>query len=335
MATLHDVAREAGVSLATASRVLNGSERVVGEKYRTKVMAVADRLGYRPNLPAQAIAKGTTRMVALVVADILDPFFSAVAAGVADAADAAGLLVTVSQTARDSRKELALVRELRGFRPRAILLVTSRLANDPVAPELAAELAAYTESGGAVTVFGRSDLDISTLGIAHHEGARDLTDTLVGLGYRRFAAVTGPHHLHTAGDRLAGWREGLAAHDLPLPAERITVTDFTRDGGYEATHRMVARGLDGTDVILAGNDVMAMGVLSALRDAGLEPGRDVGVAGFDDIPTVRDVTPTLTTVNLPLENLGRQALSLALAGESAVADTSAVRVIVRGSTPRR
>ena len=148
-ATLHDVAREAGVSLATASRSLNGSTRKVNEEYRKRVLEAAARLDYSPNLSAQAVARGTTTTVALLVADIADPYFSSIAAGVVAEADHERLIVTMAATERDTARELELVRTLRGQRPRAMILAASRREGDPNNEALEAELRAYesTPSG--------------------------------------------------------------------------------------------------------------------------------------------------------------------------------------------
>ena len=124
--TLHDVAAAAGVSLATASRVLNGSARKVAESYRDRVQAAADELGYTANLSAQATARGTSAIIALLVADIADPYFGQLASGVARGADEAGLVVTIAITERDAARETRLVRALRGQRPRALILAASR-----------------------------------------------------------------------------------------------------------------------------------------------------------------------------------------------------------------
>ena len=124
--TLHDVAREAGVSLATASRSLNGSTRKVNGDYRDRVLEAAERLGYTPNLSAQAVAKGATSTVALVVSDIADPYFSSIAAGVIRYAEEERLLVTMAVTGRRAERELELVRTLRGQRPRVLILSGSR-----------------------------------------------------------------------------------------------------------------------------------------------------------------------------------------------------------------
>lgn len=336
-ATLHDVAREAGVSLATASRSLNGSTRKVNEEYRERVLAAAAKLGYTPNLSAQAVARGTSTTVALLVADIADPYFSSIAAGVIGAAAADRLIVTMAETERDAERELELVRAMRGQRPRVMILSGSRAIGDPHAGALEAELAAYEQTGGRAVFISASDLPFRTLPLANRSGARDLATELHSLGYRRFAALTGPDTLRTAHDRVAGFTEGLAAFGARLPDDRLVRTAFTRDGGYEGMRELLERGLGDTQLVFALNDVMAMGAMSAVRDAGLEPGRDVAIAGFDDIPTVRDVTPRLTSVRMPLERIGEHALRLALDDEASAGPESAdvsTEVIIRESTPR-
>lgn len=333
-ATLHDVAREAGVSLATASRSLNGSTRKVNEEYRQRVLAAAAKLDYSPNLSAQAVARGTTTTVALLVADIADPYFSQIAAGVVREADREHLIVTVAATDRDPERELELVRTLRGQRPRVMILAASRHADDPDTRALETELRAFESNGGRVAFVSTTDLDFDTVQLDNRAGAEALARELTGLGYRRFAAITGAEGLRTADERLDGFRAGLEAGGGAL--ERVVRPDFTRDGGYEGMIRLIRDGLDGVELVFAANDVMAVGAMSALRDAGLTPGKDVAVAGFDDVPTVRDVTPPLTTVRIPLEEVGRRALRLAL-GRATGDDETPVRteVVLRESTPRR
>lgn len=312
-ATLHDVAREAGVSLATASRSLNGSTRKVNDEYRSRVLAAAERLGYIPNFSAQAIAKGMSPSVALVVSDISDPYFSSIAAGVMRGADEEGLFVTMAVSERNPGRELSLVKSLRGQRPRVLILTGSRRldagADDAL---LERELTAYEESGGRVVVVSQRSLPFDTVQTANYEGARDLARSLAERGNRRFAALTGRGALLTSADRLRGFRDGLADAGLELREDLVVPGEFTRDGGYEAMGHLLERGLDDVDVVFAVNDVMAIGALSRLREAGISVPEQVGVAGFDDIATARDVSPALTTVQLPLEEIGRLALAMAL-----------------------
>lgn len=338
-ATLHDVAREAGVSLATASRSLNGSTRKVNEELRQRVLATAARLDYSPNLSAQAVARGTSTTVALLVADIADPYFSQIAAGVAAEADRTQLIVTMAATEREPQRELELVRTLRGQRPRAMILAGSRSIDDPTDGALGTELAAYERAGGRVVLISGNEYDFRTVPLDNRAGAAALARALVELGYRRFAVVTGDEQLRTAADRLAGFRDGLVEAGLDLAAslagDDLLRADFTRDGGHAATTTLVERGLGDLEIVVAANDVMAIGALSAIRDAGLEPGRDLAVAGFDDIPTARDVTPALTTVRVPLEEIGRRALRLALddAPERPAIAELQTEVVLRASTP--
>ena len=332
--TLHDVAREAGVSLATASRSLNGSTRKVAEEYRQRVLEAAARLNYTPNLSAQAVARGSTMTVALLVADISDPYFSSIAAGVAREADTEGLIVTIAMTERDSVRELELVRTMRGQRPRVMILASSRRTADPLSEALVAELRAFESNGGRVVLISTNELPFRTVLLANTEGASDLARSLVDLGYQRFAVITGSGELRTASDRLRGFRQGLAASGGTLEEKNVVEAAFTRDGGYEGMTQLIGRGIHDIDCVFAVNDVMAIGALSALRDAGIEPGVDIGVAGFDDISTARDVSPALTTVAIPLVELGRRALRKAIGDgeDNTLVPTS---VVVRDSTPPR
>ncbi|WP_150307350.1 LacI family DNA-binding transcriptional regulator [Planctomonas psychrotolerans] len=334
--TLHDVAREAGVSLATASRSLNGSARRVNEDYRKRVLAAAAKLNYTPNTSAQAVAKGTTNTVALLVADIADPYFSSIAAGVIRSAEDAGLIVTMAATERSPERELTLVRALRGQRPRVLILAASRVAEEASQDALIAELAAFEAMGGRVVFISRNELDFDSVLVDNYGGARQLAEELIGLGYRRFAALAGDLSLLTAQDRIAGFTDGLAAHGIELPPDRLVRTGFTRDGGHAGMLELAGRGLDDVELVFTVNDVMAVGAMSALRESGREPGVDVGIAGFDDIQTARDVTPALTTVRIPLEEVGRRAIARALlpspeSGEPAT--PTATEVMLRASTP--
>jgi LacI family transcriptional regulator len=335
-ATLSDVAREAGVSLATASRSLNGSNRTVRDEYRQRVLAAARRLNYTANQSAQAVARGTSQTIALVVSDILDPYFSSIASGVMRAAEEQGLVVTMSVTERRSEREAELVRTLRGMRPRTLLLAGSRWSDPKVAAELSAELTAYERSGGRVTLITQPLLPFRTIAIRNTEAAAALAEQLVGLGYTSMAVLAGPTGLLTAEERTRGFVTRCAELGVEIPDRKIVHGGFTRDGGFVAAAELHRRELADVQLVYAVNDVMAVGAMAYFRTTGLQLGKDIAIAGFDDIETLRDVSPALTTVALPLREIGRSAVTLALAQdppESVVhVDGS---VIIRESTPRR
>src|SRR5690606_33725246 len=208
--TLSDVAKEAGVSLATASRAINGSaNRTVRPDLRERVLASARRLGYSPDPSAQAMARGRTTSVGLVVHDIADPYFSSLAAGVADAADRDGLIVTLTSTRHSPERERAFVELMDRQRARAVVLGGGRLADDADGA-LRRALESYRSSGGGVSLVGQPLGDLPAVQIANAEGAADLARALHGLGYRSFGVLAGPEGHRTALDRARGFTEALA-----------------------------------------------------------------------------------------------------------------------------
>jgi LacI family transcriptional regulator len=332
--TLHDVAREAGVSLATASRVVNGSARKVADQYRERVLAAAKKLNYTPNLSAQAVARGTSNTVSLIVADIADPYFSTIAAGVNRAAEEEGLIVTVAVTGRSPRREVELVRSLRAQRPKVMILAGSRYAGAVESAELEAELAGYTDLGGQVVFISQREFEYPTVDIRNQDGARDLARALTGLGYRRFAILAGPEQLMTGTQRVQGFLAGLEEAGISVPASRIVRGPFSRDGAYERMTDLIREGLDDIDLVFGVSDVMAIGAMTAIHDAGLRIPEDVAVAGFDDVFSAVDVMPPLTTVRIPLEEVGIRAVRIALGLDEEQSPVPA-QVVLRGSTPAR
>jgi LacI family transcriptional regulator len=334
--TLEDVAQVADVSLATASRVLNGTTNV-REDLRDRVLAAASTLDYTPNVHAQALAGASHRTVGVVCQDVGDPYFAAVVRGVLRVADRNGLLVLLANTFRDPEKEIACVSTLRSQRASAILLAGSAFEDRAWERALAAELEPYRRGGGQVAVVSRHrNLKADSVQPEHRAGAKALAEALLGLGHRRFAVLTGPREMTTVLDRLSGFRDGLAEAGIELSERDVFEGEFSRDGGYAAARDLVAAKHKAT-CVFAVNDQMAVGAMTALREAGRSIPADVSVAGFDDIPVARDLNPALTTVALPLEELGEQAMDLALTdgrgGRSRVRRVNG-EVVLRESTAR-
>ncbi len=313
--TLEQVAKHAGVSLATASRVINGSTRQVGEKLRERVTASARELGYLANASAQTLARNTSSLVGLIVHDIADPYFSSIAAGVTRHAEGEGLVVVLGTTGRAPQREVQLLSTLRAHRARAVVLVGSRTIDEESTRKLADEIRIFTRQGGRVACVSQEGLPADTVVPDNRNGAAALARHLIELGHRKFAILAGPTDLCAARDRLDGFHSALSSAGIELAYHNVVHGAFTRDGGYESTKRLMATGTDAT-CLFAVNDVMATGAMAALRDLGLRVPEDLSVAGFDDIPTLRDLTPALTTVRLPLEKMGEEAARLALDGET-------------------
>ena len=338
--TLQDVADRAGVSLTTASRVVNDGSRRVGQPLADRVhRAVAD-LGYTANLQARAVATGQSTMIGVALRDISDPYFSSIAAGLIEVAEAAAgrLLVCLTSTAAHEEAEREYVALMRAQRARAVVLVGSRSDNVAARDALRAELAAFTRSGGRAACVGQDLLGVDTVLPENRAGADALARALAALGHRRFAVLAGPRSLLTGQDRTDGFADGLRAWSVPLDPARVVHGDLSRDGGYAAMSEILAAGEPLPDCVFAVSDVMAVGALARLRAAGLDVPGDIALAGFDDIPTLRDVYPPLTTVRLPLRRLGEIAARLALDGDAPRQPRVVPvpgEVVLRESTPPR
>ena len=305
------MADRAGVSLTTASRVVNHGSRRVGRSLAERVHNAVAELGYTANLQARAVATGQSTMVGVVVHDIADPYFSSIASGLIEVAGARGLLVCMSSTAATEDAEREYVALMRAQRARAVVLVGSRSDDADARDALRAEISAFTRAGGRAVCVGQDLLGVDTIMPENAAGAGALARALAALGHRTFAVLAGPRGLLTARDRLDGFRAGLAPWSVSPDPARVVHGALTRDGGYEAMSTILAAG-PLPDCVFAVTDVMAVGALARLRAAGIEVPAQVAVAGFDDILTLRDVYPPLTTVRLPLRRMGEMAAALLL-----------------------
>jgi LacI family transcriptional regulator len=336
--TLQDVADRAGVSLTTASRVISLGPRRVGQQLADRVNLAVAELGYTANLQARAVATGQSNTIGVVVHDIADPYFSSIAAGLIDVAYSRQMLVCLSSTPAGEGRERDYVALMRAQRARAVILIGSR--SDDVAERagLRGEIDAFRRSGGRVVTVGQDLLGVDTIMPQNAVGGYALGQALVGQGHRTFAVLAGPRELLTARDRLAGFLAGLKSWSVPLDPRDVIYGEFTRDGGYEAMSTVLASDNRLPDCVFAVADVMAVGALARLRAGGLSVPADIAVAGYDDIVTLRDVYPPLTTVRLPLIKMGEMAASLVLddtAGDRPRVMPVPGEVILRESTAPR
>lgn len=317
--TLQQVAQLAGVSLATASRVLHGSgARNVGDQLRGRVEDAARSLRYVSNAPAQALARSSSSVVGLIVHDVADPYFGAIAAGAMQAAREQDLMVMIAATFRESGLEVQYLRSLRAQRVRAIILAGSGTTGSGTAgtgAELAEEIAAFEAEGGRVVAIGERGLGLDTVAMANRSGAAGAVRALWELGHRELGVVAGPAELTTVAHRLDGARRALRALGAAAgaPVER---SDFSQEDGRAAAVRLL-RAHPETTAVLVLSDAMAAGVLAGLQeDLGLAVPEQVSVVGFNDAPYAVNLRPALSTVRLPLERAGQEALRLLLEPEA-------------------
>lgn len=335
--TLHNVAAAAGVSVATASRVLNGSARTVAAEYRERVLAAAAALRYTVDASAQAMRR-TSDSIVLIADDLTTPSIGLMVAAMEREARRADAFVTVSSARGTPERQLETVRQLRALRPRAIVLTSSRFESDVLGGRLLSELLMYQDGGGRVVIVGETDMPFDSISFDDRGSGRALGAHLSATGHHRLVILAGLPERSNLQARVAGFMDGLRAGGVRPESIRVVPCEVSRKGGFEATRTLFADGLGDTDGLLAVNDTIAVGALSALRAEGVDVPSDLSVAGIDNIQLSVDVTPRLTTTALPLEQVGAEAIRLA----SRAVSPRAVRhlsmtgeVIVRDSTRPR
>ncbi|MFB7251197.1 LacI family DNA-binding transcriptional regulator [Microbacterium sp. NPDC056234] len=316
-ATLTDVARLAGVSIPTASRALNGGVRgdsSGNQELRERVRVAARELGYSVNPAAQAVKGGRARTIALVVSDMDDFGSATMIAGVMHAAETRGVSVAVRTTHDDARREDELLKELRGERHRGIVFATSRTVDAVRERDMDENLRVLQDQGAQIVIIGDSVLPYPSVVINNQQAAEQLATGLFDAGHRRFAIVAGPAEQVTSEDRVRGFLDGLEKRGLDTSDVQVVHVEFSRNGGYAALEEL-ATDPGSIDVIAAMSDAMAVGVIAALRDDGVDPAIAPEVSGFDHVPMLGDVLPDFSTVEVPLEEFGEAALSLVFESE--------------------
>jgi LacI family transcriptional regulator len=326
--SLKDVAARSGVSFQTASKVLNGRSGVVSPGTRERILRAAGELGYVPN----AMARGLVRQASLTVGVLADDFSDlavsqfVLAAQRAAAGSGHGALISSVHADIDA---LLAVRKLLEYRVDGILVAAPSLEDDPaLGAALRGPLPVVSINrihGGGVPMIGSDHAETGTLAAEH----------LLGLGHRRIGTVIGPRGRQVVQRRMRGFRAALRAAGEPLPERRVVEADWTSDGGWAATHRLLDADPTVTAVFVH-NDTMAMGALKALHERGLRLPAECSVVGCDDLSFAAYLVPPLTTVRIPFQETGERAANLLLdriAGKTIPArDLLPVELVVRDST---
>ncbi|MBN8883838.1 MAG: LacI family DNA-binding transcriptional regulator [Salana multivorans] len=310
-ATLEDVARAAGVSISTASRTLNGRPTKVSQSTQARVRAAAETLGYATNLAAQAMASGRSSTIGLLTGQVPDDYQNPVVAGVfRSAASRDRLVATAVFDHAEIERTRAIVRQLRGLRAPTVFLVGTSDPEAPGMPELLGELQLVEEDGGRVVLIGQTHPTFDSVVVDDVRAGADMASALVELGYRRFAVLAGAGSGLLAPRRLEGFATALADLGVELPPDAVIWNDFDHDGGYRGAGELLRR-RPGVEAVVCSNDAMAIGASVRFREAGLVVGRDIALAGCDDIPALRDVDPPLTSMHLPWDEAADAAFALA------------------------
>ena len=334
MASITEVARLAGVSPATASRVVSSSGYPVSAATRERVLEAARTLDYVPNALARGLLKSRVPVVAVIVHDITDPYFAEVVRGVEDGASSAGYLVITCSSERNAERERSYVRLLRSIRAAAVVFAGSGLDDPVLNDEIERHLAAMRADGAAVVHLSPHALGEPEVSVDNATGIAGMVAALVGFGHRRIAFLAGPRSLYVARERLAGYRRGLDDAGIGFDEQLVVRTGFDREGGALGVDTLLAGDAPFTAICCA-NDLLALGALQRLAELGIDVPDEVSVAGFDDIPTAALTAPSLSTVRLPLREMGRRGFEHAdrlLAGDRPERLELPTELVLRDST---
>ncbi len=306
MPNMKQIADMAGVSLGTVSHVLNDSARV-REPLRRRVLEAVEALGYQPSQLARGLRRDKTNMLGMVIPDVTNPFFPAVVRGAEDVAFSNGYRLVLCNTDNDHAKELAHLNELRTYLPSGLIVIPSSFS------DLTVQAERYRRAGTAVVCVDRlpKKWNGDSVTVANEQGAYAATRHLLQVGHRRLAAIIGPLHLTNAQERIAGFRRALAEAKLTVGPEYIQETNFDRSGGHTKA-RLILRMLPCPTAIFAGNDMIALGVIQAIRELGLRCPADVSVMGFDDLDFAELISPSLSSVSQSGYQLGATAAGILL-----------------------
>ena len=304
MATIKDVARLAGVSVATVSRVINDSPKA-SDASRQAVQSAMEQLNYHPNANARALAQQNTETVGIVVGDVSDPFFGAMVKAVEQVAYRTGNFLLIGNGYHNEQKERQAIEQLIRHRCAALVVHAKMLSDD--------ELIGLMKQIPGMVLINRivAGYEKRCVALDDRYGAWLATRHLISQGHTRIGYLCSNHPISDADDRLRGYYDALKEHGLPCNDRLVSYGEPDESGGEHAMTELLGRGRHFT-AVASYNDSMAAGALGVLNDNGIDVPNDISIIGFDDVLISRYVRPRLTTVRYPIVTMATQAAELAM-----------------------
>ena len=304
--TLEEVGKLAGVSRSTVSRVIN-DQPGVKKPVREQVLQVIEETGYIPNPAARSLAANRTMILGFVVPRSIatffgDPYFSKLTQGISQACYANNYMLSLFlfYTREDEQMLLPHISQ-NSFVDGLIVQATTD--SDPIIPHLLHSSINFIVLGS----LNEMDPSLNFIDVDNDSGGYLATEHLINLGYKRIAHISGTLESHSAQDRKAGYEKALVKHGYPIDPGLIIEGDFTEEGGYNCTKKLLKKK---PDAIFASSDSMAVGVLRAAKEVGLSVPNDLAIVGYDDLPPAISTSPQLTTVHQPIRQFGVNAVEM-------------------------
>lgn len=333
MTTMKDVAKRAGVSVATVSHVINET-RFVSEELKQRVLQAIEELDYQPDAVARSLRRKETRTIGLIVPDNSNSFFAEVARGIEDVGFEQGYSVILCNSDWNLEKELTYLDTLMAKRVDGIVFIAATTQVEHVK--------SLVENGTPVVVAERKmpEIEVDSVLVDNFQGGYEATKHLLDLGHRRIGCISGPWDLTPSAERVAGYKLALNRHELQADEDLIVRGDYLFESGEMAVRRFLELSAPPT-AIFACNDLMAIGAMKAILEQGLRVPEDISIVGFDDIALASYLNPPLTTIAQPKYELGRMAAQLVIQRITSSGSREKreivleSRLVVRGSTLRR
>ncbi len=305
MATIKDVAREAGVSVATVSRVINLSPKA-SQASIASVQKAMNKLGYRPNAAARALVNQSSNTIGVLVNDVSDPFFGVMVKAVDSVAHKNGKHILICNGYHNAKEERQSIELLINNRCDALVIHSKALSDD--------ELIAYAKEVPSMVLINRRIEQIANrcISLNNYKGAYLATEHLIRQGHTKIAYISSNHEIEDAVQRLLGYRDALKNNGIELPESYVEYGMPYGEGGEQAMTKLLIKSLDITAVV-GYNDFMAAGAIAVLDENEIHSPEQVSVIGFDDVLIARYIHPRLTTIRYPIQMMAERATQLALA----------------------
>ena len=321
--TIRDVAELVGVHHSTVSRALNPSKHTkISPEVVKKIQDTANKLGYFPNILASSLKQNRSFTIGVLIPDLMNSLFPPIIRGIQDTAEAAGFTVMIANTDDEEEKEQLALKAMQGRSIEGIIIATAHL-NDPVVAECMRLHVPFVLVNRSVEQDG-----VNAVIVDEDYAMRSTIDHLIDLKHRRIAHVTGPQDTSTGLDRATFFTNHMKLHGLETHLVETT-EKYTPEDGYLACRKLLAKD-NGFTALVAGSDLIALGCLDAIKEAGLSVPGDISVVGNNDIPMLERMSPSLTTISIPKYEMGAQAAKILLD----IIDASSTEPVVMKMRPK-
>ena len=301
--TIKDVAKLAECSPTTVSRVINNSDHPVSKDTEDKVKAAIEKLNFSPNRIAQGLKSDKSNIIGVIVHDICDSYFAEMVKGIEEFISGHEYIVNIYNTSRSVEKEVHAVKMLKANRADAIVLAGGALMDKEYEQQMYTLIEQLKAQGTILLGITPHPFEINNINLGNKKAAETITEYLLENGHREIAFVDGPEKLYTSFLRREGLKDKLKENGLELPDELIFTGDFSFEGGRKAALELIDK-IDQFTAVFAANDATALGLIWELNNQGIKVPDDISVVGIDDLPEAKYSYPPLTTVSLPIHQLG-------------------------------